>query len=186
MRSQISNLKKSIGGKILEYSKNGKFRSQFDSSHDGPLFAEVNSSLFDLLKQVKTISRVKLESLQVSQRKSRETDENKENFEGNFYGNSKTGSENSPEKDYYVIQSHGELDLPSKSRLESKAESESHSRMQFSQNSKNSQKSDSNSRKKLEKQESFGYLGESNVSFSPFHKNNIVESSITPEVAISE
>ena len=33
-----------------KYANNPYFKEKFDSTHDGPMFAEVNSSMFDLLK----------------------------------------------------------------------------------------------------------------------------------------
>lgn len=59
MHSEISNFSRSIKNQVNSYSNDRESYEKFKLTHEGPLFAEVNTKMFELLKEVKTIRKLK-------------------------------------------------------------------------------------------------------------------------------
>lgn len=59
MHKEIENFSNSIKNQVNSYSNDPESYEKFKLTHEGPLFAEVNTKMFELLKEVKTIRKIK-------------------------------------------------------------------------------------------------------------------------------
>lgn len=59
MHKEISNFTNAIKSQVNSYSQDPESYEKFKIMHEGPLFAEVNTKMFELLKEIKTIRKMK-------------------------------------------------------------------------------------------------------------------------------
>jgi hypothetical protein len=63
MKMEVSALQSSLKNEIIKFNTQPQLAKEFFNHHQGPYFAELNSQLYDLLKQIQVIKRIKINEL---------------------------------------------------------------------------------------------------------------------------